>query len=269
MKQWFTSSRSLFLLAILLLLVTNAFVFAGIRLNRAGAPEPVLVLTERELPLPYRSNSENSGVSLQLNWRTDTPDYTLGNEPSGAWLDKEKMRELGFSEKELKGRGNYREHKVPLPRSAYIVLEYNGDSYREMLGYKQRMLDEARQGTGDYSVDYAAEQLERERTWASRLFAIDAGLDPDELRARYSDRSRFIICKGVVEVGYRYMRQGSDQWGYVGRINISSIHVPIPWARELAKLPAPRDVRNKPRYQVKLVYGSRQEPWVDSVTMLR
>ena len=63
------SPRALFLLALALLAATNAIVLVHVAANRRGEPESRLVLSERELALPYRSHAENSGLSLQLRWQ--------------------------------------------------------------------------------------------------------------------------------------------------------------------------------------------------------
>ncbi|MDX2494371.1 MAG: DUF4824 family protein, partial [Desulfuromusa sp.] len=98
MKSIF-SSRGLFLLGLLLLLLTNVAILAGVAANRSGNPETQVVLTEREVQIPYRSQKENSGLALHLNWRVGGVGDGGGfssrwNSPP--WFDIAKLKELGF-----------------------------------------------------------------------------------------------------------------------------------------------------------------------------
>ena len=63
--------RKLLLSAVVLLLLTNVVVLAGVAYNRAGEPVVSLELTERELTLvrSYRRTDENSGTALSLQWQ--------------------------------------------------------------------------------------------------------------------------------------------------------------------------------------------------------
>ena len=68
------------IMAAALLVLTNIIVLVGVAYNRMGDTETSLLLTERELSLPYRSYSkkENSGLSLRVNWNV-IPTNTFGN----------------------------------------------------------------------------------------------------------------------------------------------------------------------------------------------
>ena len=71
-----------------------------IAFNRYGEPECKVTLIERELQLPFHSNEENSGLSLQLNWRivselNDNQYSRYDRMPQ--WLNAAKLKELGFN----------------------------------------------------------------------------------------------------------------------------------------------------------------------------
>ncbi|MFT4764295.1 MAG: hypothetical protein ACI9OH_001389 [Oleispira sp.] len=51
-------SRTLFILALSLVLLVNAFILIGVGYNRTGVAESTVVLTERELTMPYRWNKD-------------------------------------------------------------------------------------------------------------------------------------------------------------------------------------------------------------------
>jgi hypothetical protein len=54
-----------------LIAITNAIALGGAVYNRSGEPDSTLALSDRELQLPCESwsGSENSELSLRLNWR--------------------------------------------------------------------------------------------------------------------------------------------------------------------------------------------------------
>jgi hypothetical protein len=121
-------------------------------------------------------------------------------------------------------------------------------------------------------VQQAEKRVKEERLTQSRLFAIDAGLDPEELRARYPDRSRFIIARGLVTPRFYEENGRKKADGYINRLSIRSIHVPLRH-RQLFDTILAQDVAKgrefkRPRYQVVVDYGSRLEPWIESVQPL-
>ncbi len=294
MKITFSTS-SLFVLGFILLLITNIVVLAGVAYNRSGEPDTQIRLTERELGLPnsYRPfKDENSGLALTLLWRVyEEREYRLFSRPwqfsyygvSPKWLDSDKLKTLGFNTDAILGSGNEPERrKVSIPLEAYIVLEYDGDSYRRSLAFTQANSVKAKQSLASNPEDTksrkrfenAEKWLAYEQTEASRLFAVDAGIDPVALRQQYSDPSRFIIAKGMISADYR--SNNCDKpgvFGRIDRINIQSIHVPFQFRKQfdgIKVLPYVRDddpIR-PPRYAIDLAYGKRLEPWIETVRKL-
>lgn len=276
------SSRGLFIIGIVLLLATNLVVLLGVASNRSGDPETLIALTERELQLPYWIHEENSGLSLRLVWRTigenkDNTDY-CGNWISPTWFNAQKLRELGFTIEDTSSSDETsKRHKEQVPKEVFIVLEYNGEAYKEALRRAERALEKAKgalKATNEdkelrESFNKAKEQLERERISESRLFAIDAGLDARKLRAQYSDRARFIITPGIVEPTYFCKDEKKEQFGYISKLSVENINVPLKlrnvFASILAHDKSPECKLSPPRYTVELAYGSRFEPWIRSV----
>ncbi|MFT7823310.1 MAG: DUF4824 family protein [Sulfurimonas sp.] len=60
------TSKKLFLIAFLILILTNLIVLYGVFNNKKGEPESQIILTERELQVPYSTSKENSGLSLRI-----------------------------------------------------------------------------------------------------------------------------------------------------------------------------------------------------------
>lgn len=281
------SSRKLFIVSLLVLLATNAFVLTGVASNKAGTPEASVTLSERELNLPYRLYKENSGLSLTLQWRTlnkqdQFDSYSYANRGTPAWFDGKKLEALGYRRHEIEYylSSSYDSRKrKPLPKEVFIVLENNSPLYDEALKRAEMMVEnqQARlaKNADDKqirsSVERAEKQLNRERLSASRLFAVDAGVELTALRQKYNDSTRFIIAKGLVEPNYSYdnTKTNREVQGYIRRISIEQIHVPLKQRKLFDKFLGQNKTRksdNKaPRYQVELAYGSRLEPWVVSV----
>lgn len=275
------TARGLFGLAFAVLLAANIVVLAGVAANRRGGPESKMLLTERELQLPYRLHRENSGLSLQLTWRTlpreAEGDGSYYDSRSPAWLDAGKVSELGFDPAEYDGnRTTGGRYKEPIPREVLVVLEYDGEAHREAIRRAEAALaaDEARwRAKSDDKLlrdrfDEAAKRLKRERITASRLFAVDAGLEPSLLRGKYGDRSRFLIVRGLVKPFPGSAGRG-EAGGYLADLAVEDIHVPLNQRQVFDALQAQdrsrRDEFAEPRYQVELAWGRRLEPWIVEV----
>ena len=272
------TARGLFGLAFAVLLAANIVVLAGVAANRRGEPESEMVLTERELPLPFRLHRENSGLALQLIWRTlpreREDDGYYYDSRSPAWLDAGKLQELGFDPEDyVVDRTHAGRSKEPIPREIFVVLENDGAAYREAIRRAEAALaaDEARwRAKSDDKMlkerfDEAGKRLKRERITASRLFAVDAGLEPGLLRGKYTDRSRFLIIRGLVKP-YHSTAGREEAGGYLSDLAIENIHVPLNRRQVFDALQAQdqsrRDEFAEPRYRVEVAWGRRLEPWI-------
>jgi hypothetical protein len=274
------SSRGLFALGFLLFAATNIAVLSGVASNRSGDPEAQIILSERELQLPYRSHEGNSGLALRLAWRVSgrEEDNNYLNQRSPSWLNAEKLAELGVKTNDQRSsNSDAAYHKLPIPKEVFIVLENNGEPYRaavkraegifEKEGVLFRSNPEEKRLRENF--ERAENRLKQMRLTESRLFAIDAGLDPQKLRNTYRDRARYIITKALIEPTYRGDDKGQEVVGYITRLSVENIHVPLVHRQVFeAILAQGRSIQNEfgpPRYKVGLAYGSRLEPWIKSV----
>ncbi|MFH1981863.1 MAG: DUF4824 family protein [Pseudomonadota bacterium] len=277
---WLSSSRGLFLLGVIILAATNIIVLTGVASNRSGEPESQITLTERELPLPYRLKKENSGLSLRLNWRVlgmeeDYNRYSGWTSP--LWLDSEKLTALGFA---IDAKTRAASRKRPISKEVFIVLEYDGASYREAVERAEKsfesVADLLKQKDGDKAVadqfERAENRLKKERESESRLFAIDAGLNPQILREKYEDRTRFVIVRGLVEPDYSYDKARKTLLGHISRLSVGNIFVPLDFRKTFETIAGGNTSRREnpdaSRYEVTLAYGSRLEPWIVAVRPL-
>lgn len=275
------SSRALFTLGFVLIIGVNIAVLSGVAFNRSGTPEAEIFLTERELPLSRQWVKENSGISLQLAWRTlsqDEESIHYGHWGTPVWFNADKLEEVGFQiEQYLQAKNTGWRSDRFVSKEVFLVLENDGELYQEAARRAERVLEmkkeAARLNSGDKNlrdeVERAKDELQRERISASRLFVLDAGLDPVQLREKYQDRTRFIITKGLVKPGYMYKKKREEVFGQIKALSIERIHVPLKYRKQLEAAlarnkPTSGDLR-PPRYQVKLAYGRRLEPWIVSV----
>ena len=240
-------------------LVANAFALIHAWRNRSVI-EADLTLTERELPLAYRSNDEDSGVSLQLRWM-DTAWQILSWGPREPWLNVKILRELGFDTSvqasDPKAFDFYQNQRT---RRAFVALEYDGPEWR-------RHLDEADRWNRRTNVPPHEHQSE------GHLLVIDAASDAARLRARHPDRTVVIIVPAVVRIvfqPYAAATQGQPSRpatidGSVQEVP-STIHVPRPFSDGFRHPPGDR---YQEQYRVRLRYGASLEPWIAGVEFLR
>ena len=267
-----------------LIVLTNAVALAGAAFNRMGESQGTLRLTERELSVPFvwRSKKEDSGLAMQLRWRSLSATRPAANaygyldDEGGArpaWLDDRKMASLGFSptpsgKQPFDGALRHREQP---PRDAFIVLELDGPAYQESL----RRADEAaaaaaarsRASNGGAASAPELPPPSRSPQLRSRLFAVDAGLDRDALRARYPDRTKYAIVHGRIRpiAGSAAGNRG----GAIDVLSANDINVPLPLRPVFDGL-SPRSYGDpdKPaaRFDATVVFGQRSEPWLASAT---
>jgi hypothetical protein len=255
-----------------LIVLTNAVVLAGVAYNRSGEPEATLRLTERELGVTNYGMwaGEKSGIGLNLQWRlprreADRSSYFYGFwGGEAAWLDEAKLRELGF-EPPPPGLPEERRGRREKERAVTLVLEYDGPAYQAVLKLAQEAAAKERAGGGKPkgAYDSAVEWLEREERSGSRLFAVDAGLDADALRAKYPDRGRYAIAEGRVRPYYRPNVVNPKTSGHVTAVSVPSINVPLEYRSlfaPFANTPYHLQQKGGPRYEATLSYGKRLEP---------
>jgi len=280
--RFLQSRHSLFALGLLLLLLVNTLVLVGVATNRIDPPESQVILTERELQLPYRLRNENSGFSLRLEWRVfvsgdSISSYNSWDSPE--WLDMAKLKELGFSFSAVRDADDPLDRIQTSKKEVFIVLENDSLYFEKIINIRESEIERVKK---EFESDpenqelrdrirSLIEKLHREQVSGSRLFAMDAGLNAEALRQRYADRHKFILVKGIID--YRYDDQDTERdndikfHGYIAEINNDMIHVSPPYRHMLETLTIDKK-KGEPRYQVSLAYGRHFEPWVIDVRKL-
>jgi len=268
--------------AMVLIVLVNAVVLLGAFRNRSGA-DSVLEMTERELRLDI-SSRENSGVSFRIDVNRDW-DKPL------EWFDRRKLTEVGF---DLTGwKPNVIDAtgtKKILPRRAYVVLEYQGNAWKQWDGGMRRDIEKAarkelREEKEKKDREREIVNLEWRRTHASRLFPVDVGLDPGVLRSRYPDRRRYALAPAVVNLMVRYGESpntgNAKVFGSISEILCDQVTIPLSLQGQLTEFLRKTGVSwseyysnektavKSPRYTAVIKFGKRYEPWVESVMRIK
>lgn len=241
-----------------LVLVANAFALGGAWYNRSGESESQLTLTQRELPRAWewRSERDNSGVSLRLEWRVLQTEnkhedyYGGGRWGSPAWLDAAKMQSLG-----MQAPGQGESCRRERNREAYVALEYDGPAWQEQLrrarAWQNKQDRNALEHPGDAKLgalcETARNEVDQEMSRNSRLFAIDAGLDAAALRQAHPDRKSVAIVRAVIA-------PDCDGGGRIDKLLVDEINVPAQMQSPLAA--------GKDSWRFVVSYGQRLEPWI-------
>ena len=271
-----------------LILLANAVALTGVYLNRSGEAESRLKLSQRELAMPWSWGmaKENSGLALGLNWRVNDADvgeyYGGGFGSSGGtpeWLDAAHMAALGFDTvvvpEDSRGRHGIERQ---LPREVLLVLELDGPAWQQALERARQNAARneaalvANAGSKEFAekAKRAQDQFKREETANSRLFAIDAGLDRAALRARYSDRSRYLILKGTLRPRLVTHEKKTRLTGYLSALAVTQINVPHALRPILEPvLRKQRSTADDParHFEATIAVGQRLEPWIESVSL--
>ncbi len=261
-----------------LIVIVNAVILGAASRNRRGDHLAELTLTERELAVPEFREDESSGLFLTLKFASEPPPAVQrtawrnrADLPSVdyPWLDRSKLEALGFRLGTEPGVSQ---------RTAFVALEFDGDSWTRWLAVREDRLRKR------VPQDEAEALLALDRMMRSRLVPVDAGRDAETLRRRFPDRAHYLIVPALVRAVQGGADAGDPSWrGQIAEVLVTNLHVP----RELApalKTFLPKEteaeaqkrerrerqlswpVPTPPRYRAVVAFGSRNEPWLVSVS---
>ena len=290
MNRWSHNSRNTLIAGISLILLTNLIVLAGVFYNRSGEPSSQIQMTERELQIPwysYNTNHENSGISVRLNWRV----YSKHENDSGyyswrspSWLDEAKLVELGFdTSQDRYAEEGRRAYNKMLSRDVLLVLEYDGPAWQQTLAAAESNLKEKKEQLAfnpdeELSIrqlESTEERVRDEKTIRSRLFAVDAGLDYNQLRGKYASKKQYLIIEGQVSLSVGENKDGTRElYGRLSGVSVENLHIPYQYAKVLENILSKTESDKEPwrdhppRYRMMVHWGKRLEPWVTEVSTL-
>lgn len=237
--------------AALVLLLTVGALFGAAAWNRGGEVQTI-VLTERELTLPWWWGNEAPGRRGQLRLAFDW--QRRGNaQDARLWLNDMKLRELGFSTGVPAGAPEAADfYNRSLPRLAWVAFELDGPAWRQI---EQRLA--------------LLKDADRLLATASRLVPIDTAVDREVLLRRYRNEP-VIALPAIVQLRYEdHPTQGPSVWGWVESLVSPDVSVP-PHLRERLKPPsatgrAGSSAAPMPRYEVVLGIGRLGGAWVQDI----
>ncbi len=279
-----------------LLALINASVLGVAAWNRRGGPRGQITLTERELALPEFREEESSVLSLSLALGDVPPPpvarvfWNRGRRPpreEHPWLDRAKLRELGFrTGLETEGPVTPESFREEPPRLLFLALEFEGEAWRRWLAKQEAGLEELRRkgesgGAEQGELREAETLFELDRTMRSRLIPVDAAADPESLERRYPDRSRHLVVRGTVSLSLLRPLEGAPRVEARVEVLPDRVHVPVSLRGEFREF-LPRETAAgalkrragsreaawpspvPPRYRAVLAFGRRFDPWLVS-----
>jgi hypothetical protein len=232
--------------AALVLLLTVGGLFGAAAWNRSGDVQAI-VLTERELALPWGWPSDDTDARLRLQWqgRDEPQDARL-------WLTDMKLRELGFTMGVPAGAPEAeRTYARSLRRLAWVAFELEGSAWKTIA--ERRMM--------------SPRADERQPRNESRLVPIDAAASRDSLLRRYAN-TPVIVLPAVIQMRYRNRpTEGPLVWAEVTSLVAPDVSIP---ARLRGRLPPgpPDPDDDAPRYAVELRVGRLGAVWVEEIKPL-
>lgn len=273
------SPRGGLIVGVAIVLLGNAAILARVAYNRGGEPE-IWVFSDREfarsLRYYYRRNRENTGMALQLDWRTPPPDDL---DPSRY---RSHSRSLQVDPEQLDALGYPADLDCPAPadrrpdrsgRRVWAALEFDGPAHRRYIALVEDHLNERVDEAGASPSEEARQRiahirnkLDQLQNHGSRLYAVEFALDRMELEQRYrNDDTRHLILPAVVSPHYHCKRPTRL---YVKDIFNTGIHVPKPHRAEFSRIAERRSRNSKPNFEVTVAYGRLQEPWLQDIKVV-
>jgi hypothetical protein len=254
--------------AAVVVVIGNAVIMAGVARNRAGNPDAVVRLSEREL----RNVVEmDEGAEPILDFRIE---WGVAPGPDGApWFDRAMLESLGVGRlpepADSAAVNDFREEG----RRAYAVLELGGPAWDRLAAMRQAQLDSAQAGRPpEAQAKHAGDLpwLEGVGRHESRLLAVDIGNDPLALRQKYPERSRYLILPAAYVAEVEVARKDSlgvvtEPARVLGRITDllpGRVYVPRPLRDSLLALGAAAD-DSTTRFEVTYKVGRKWEGWVE------
>lgn len=255
------------LVAAATLVVANVLILAGVMRNRAGNPDAVVRLSEREL-VSWGDQSE--GAETFLNLRVQ---WTMATRPDGQpWFDRAKLEALGVTDLPAPDDTTHTYGWMRPIRPGYVVLELAGPAWERMKAEKPAPVVSV---TVRDSTTGAGHVVENRTTFLpnagkSRLMAVDFGLDPHVLRQQHPERSQYLILPATFRYDLRTsVRDSAGNTtepariiGVVDELLPGTVHVPLPLRDSLLALGAARN-DSTTRFEVTLKVGRKWEAWVE------
>ncbi|MBM9616676.1 DUF4824 family protein [Desulfobulbus rhabdoformis] len=273
-------TRIIFAVAFVVLAAVNWMVLSRVAENRKSEPVAHMWLSERELSKVKWLALENSGVDLRINWRSLGGRDNRGTSRSPSWLRGKKLEELGFVFVDGKPTGDALLNQG-VEREVYLVMEYNGPAYHEAIRRAERGLAELEEKQHDIAGErstptdryQARKRIRQEMGELSRLFVIDAGLEPKELQESYNNPERYIITRGLIRLYYQSENKRYWARGRIQGLKPAKMHLSLRQRQQLDHILRGKKKKNAvvhlSRYEAEVIYGSHYEPFIQQIRKMK
>jgi Domain of unknown function (DUF4824) len=255
-----------------LVVLANGAILANVARNRAGNPDAVVRLSEREAQayLPPDEQAELMLI-LRLRWQ-----MALGPAGEDSWFTRERLEALGFPGLPAEGDTTYPGRFVGLKRKGYVVLEVAGPEWERWEAVQRARTDSVVAASRVAPApepeghQHGAAAPQRPGGIGSRLMAVDIGRDPLALRAQYPERGRYLILPATYGVDFTPAERDSAGTvtappkvaGRIWDLLPGTLVVPEPFRDSLMALGAGRP-DSATHYEFTVKVGSRWEAWVE------
>lgn len=256
------------LVAVGTMVLANLLILGGVLRNRAGNPDAVVRLSEREL---QRWGNPSEGAETFLNFRLR---WTMATGADGkGWFDRARLEALGVTDLPAAGDTTAHRDRPRRTRAGYVVLELAGPAWERWAAAVQRRQDSVEAARPPAAQEkHAGDRrwLESKGARATRLMAVDIGTDPSALRQQYGDRSRYVILPATyradiipaVRDSMGAITSAAEVRGEIDDLLPGTVHVPRPLRDSLLALGAATE-DSTTHFEVTLKVGRRWEAWVE------
>jgi len=262
------------LVAVATVVAANGFILGHVVRNRAGNPDAVVRLTERELHSYVPADDQVAPLlEFRIQW-TMAP----GPDDSTSWFDRGRLEALGATDLPDAGDTTW-SRKYPMSvHRGYVVLELAGPAWEQYRARAQARRDSIRAADAADSVaplpagghDHGAMTRAEAGVGESRLMAVDIGPDPAALRARYPDRSMYLILPATWRADITPAQRDTagvithptTVTGRISDLEPGTVHVPRPLRDSLLTLGAAKS-DSSTRFTVTYKVGKKWEGWVE------
>jgi hypothetical protein len=257
------------LVAVAVLLLANGAILVNVARNRAGNPDAVVRLSQREVTPAWTTEKGAEPVLvLRLGWK-----MAPGPGADPTWFDRARLAALGVGGLPEDADSTWSRRWPETNRQAYAVLELAGPAWDRWKAQEQARQDSMQAARPpEARARHAADRpwVEGSGATASRLMAVDIGPNPSVLRQQYPDRSRYLILPALYRAEYvTPVRDTADNQVEPGRVEgritqllPGTLHVPRPLRDSLLGLGAAAP-DSTTRYEFTMKVGRRWEAWVE------
>jgi hypothetical protein len=272
------AAKKLLWLAIGLVLLVNAFILGKVYVNRSEVIAQ-LQLSERELQLPnnYGFTKEDSSARVSLQWTTSNTEPIDINMNQWRWqydrrLPLNDAHFLSFQFPDCAQKTRLRQK-----RSAWVLLELNGQSYAEDVAQVEQYHALIMGLTPAQNTEWSEKELSEKRKKAddfltaaktenSRLFVIDAAaerglLETAQRKRQTTANSQLLIVPAELRAGHYRCDNNEKRTTEVliDNLAVGSLYIPKYFAQNF---PQNSDAKLKAKFTAEISYGRLFEPWV-------